>query len=166
MLLLLPVNSLPFPAVTHLELGADRGPPALGAGLQRVLFASAQHVFKQVVDKVQPDQQRETLRTYAGERRVRNKAANRPGPGTGRIPTTVPRVHGLELTLVKVIVTPASLTCVLTYFKFMDSVRPIHMLLFLCLPSTNAPNEVKKLFSHFCLLSVPQSQNELTRTFP
>lgn len=39
---------------THLELGADGGPSVLETALQGVLFVSAQDVFKQIVDKVQP----------------------------------------------------------------------------------------------------------------
>lgn len=40
---------------SYLKLGADGRPSVLGAAFQRVLFVSAQYVFKQIVDKVQPD---------------------------------------------------------------------------------------------------------------
>lgn len=40
---------------SYLKLGADGGPSVLGAALQSVLLVSAQYVFKQIVDKVQPD---------------------------------------------------------------------------------------------------------------
>lgn len=40
---------------TDLKLGADSRPSVLGAALQRVLFVPTQHMFEQVVHKVQPE---------------------------------------------------------------------------------------------------------------
>lgn len=45
-------------ANTRLKLGADCGPSVLGAALQSVLLVSAQNVFKQIVDKVRSDEQK------------------------------------------------------------------------------------------------------------
>lgn len=66
-------------SASHLELGADGGPAVLRAALQRVLFVAALDVFKQIVDKIQPERtQWQTVRgaKHAGRRSLKQKLSN------------------------------------------------------------------------------------------
>lgn len=66
-------------SVSHLELGADGGPAVLGAALQCVLLVAALDVFKQIVDKIQPDRmQRQTVRgaKHAGSTSLKQRLSN------------------------------------------------------------------------------------------
>lgn len=64
---------------TDLKLGADGGPSAFGAALQSVLFVATQHVFEEVVDKVQPDKH-ETHDIETTDAAQKKKKKNRFSP--------------------------------------------------------------------------------------